>query len=86
MEIDGADWKSKMKEIDFGLIAPTKDLENLEVLVLEVNPSKYSSKYEEDIQKEVLSKWLTEMGVKKFGIYKTDIPQTTKKRIENFMN
>ena len=86
MGIDGADWKSKMKEIDFGLIAPTKDLENLEVLVLEVNPSKYSSKYEEDIQKEVLSKWLTEMGVKKFGIYKTDIPQTTKKRIENFMN
>ena len=75
-----------MKEIDFGLIAPTKDLENLEVLVLEVNPSKYSSKYEEDIQKEVLSKWLTEMGVKKFEIYKTDIPQTTKKRIENFMN
>ena len=58
----------------------------LEVLVLEVNPSKYSSKYEEDIQKEVLSKWLTEMGVKKFEIYKTDIPQTTKKRIENFMN
>ena len=86
MGIDGADWKSKMKEIDFGLIAPTKDLENLEVLVLEVNPSKYSSKYEEDIQKEVLSKWLKEMGVKKFEIYKTDIPQTTKKRIENFMN
>lgn len=86
MGLDGADWKSKMKEIDFGLIAPTKDLENLEVLVLEVNPSKYSSKYEEDIQKEVLSKWLTEMGVKKFEIYKTDIPQTTKKRIENFMN
>lgn len=82
MGLDGADWK----KIDFGLIAPTKDLENLEVLVLEVNPSKYSSKYEEDIQKEVLSKWLTEMGVKKFEIYKTDIPQTTKKRIENFMN
>lgn len=81
-----ADWKDKMESIDFGLIPATTDLDNLEVLILEVNPSKNASPYEEDIQKEVLSKWLTEMGVKKFNIYKTDLPQTTKTRIENFIN
>ena len=80
-----SDWKEKIDKIDFGLIAPRKDLDNLEVLMLEINPSKNASPYEEDILSEVLSKWLSEMGVKKFEIYKTDIPQTTKKRIENFM-
>ena len=53
--------------------------------MLEINPSKNACPYEEDILNEVLSKWLSEMGIKKFEIYKTDIPQTTKKRIENFM-
>ena len=80
-----SDWKEKIDKMDFGLIAPRKDLDNLEVLMLEINPSKNASPYEEDILSEVLSKWLSEMGVKKFEIYKTDIPQTTKKRIENFM-
>ena len=80
-----SDWKEKIDKMDFGLIAPRKDLDNLEVLMLEINPSKNASPYEEDILNEVLSKWLSEMGIKKFEIYKTDIPQTTKKRIENFM-
>ncbi len=83
--INRSDWKEKMEQKDFGLIVPCKDLNNLEVLILEINPSKSSSAYEEDILKAVLSKWFVEMGIAKFEIYKTDIPNTTKQRIFNFM-
>ncbi len=78
-------WKERMDKSDFGLIVPRTDLKNLEVLMLEVNPSKKSSPYETDVISAVLEKWFKEMGIQKFGVYKTSIPQTTKKRIENFM-
>lgn len=80
-----SNWKEKMDKMDYGLIAPCHDLGNLEVLFLELNPTTKSSPYEEDVQKALLEKWLKEMGVQKFAVYKTDIPQTTKNRIESFM-
>ena len=80
-----SDWKEKMDKMDFGLIAPCKDLDNLEVLVLEVNPTKNNPPYEGDILKEVLKKWFHEMGVKHFEIYKTDIPDKTKTNIQTFL-
>ncbi len=79
-------WKSKMDKLDFGLIVPRKDLGNLEVLMLEVNPSKKSSPYEVDIVNAVLKKWFKEMEVQKFEIHKTDLPNTTKQYIRNFIN
>ncbi len=78
-------WKERIEKLDFGLIVPRKDLNNLEVLMLELNPSKKSSPYEEDVMKSVLSKWFTEMGVQKFKIHKTALPNTTKTKIENFL-
>ncbi len=80
-----SNWKDKIEKLDFGLIVPRKDLNNLEVLMLELNPSKNSSPYEEDIMKNVLSKWFIEMGIQKFKIHKTALPNTTKQRIENFI-
>ncbi|SKC06616.1 hypothetical protein SAMN05660477_02767 [Soonwooa buanensis] len=78
-------WKQKFDAGDYGFITSTKDLQNLEILVLEVNPEKNSLK-DEDIVKAYLSKWFDEMGVKKYEIYNSDLPVNTKSRIEKFLN
>lgn len=80
-----SNWKTKMEELDFGLLNPLKDhkLDQVEVLFLEVNPSKQSP-YEEDVLNAVLDQWFKEMGVAKYSIYQTDIPQNTKTKISNF--
>lgn len=78
------DWRKKFKDEDYGFITSRKDLQNLEVLVLEVNPEGNSLK-DEDIIQAYMSKWFEEMGVKKFKIYKSDLPVNTKARITEFL-
>ncbi|WKS94744.1 hypothetical protein [Riemerella columbina] len=50
---------------------------------MNINPSKQSP-YEEDVLNAVLDQWFKEMGVAKYSIYQTDIPQNTKTKISNF--
>jgi len=77
-------WRQKFDEGDYGFVATRKDLGNLQVLVLEVEPhSKH--KGDEDIIKAYLSKWFEEMGVRKYEIYNSDLPTNTRKRIERFI-
>jgi hypothetical protein len=78
-------WEEQLKKNDFGLISKRNDLANLEVLVLEVSPSSKKFKSDEDILKGILSKWFSEMGVKRQGIYFSDLPVYTKKRITDFI-
>lgn len=73
-----------MDKDDFGLIAPCNDLNNLEVLVLEIAPQNDNQKHEQ-ILKYCIEKWLKEMGVAKYAVYKTDLPVNTAKRINLFM-
>jgi hypothetical protein len=77
--------KKRIKKYDFGYIAKRKDLEDLEILVLEINPTSKRID-DEDVIKEYLSKWFTEMNVKYFDLYKTDLPEYTKSKIEKFIN
>lgn len=76
------DWRTKVENQDYGLICPRKDLQDLEVLVLEVNPSVPK---DFDLIKYTLEKWFTEMQVKKFAIYASDLPSNTKPLIEKFL-
>lgn len=78
-------WKNKFEEGDYGYISTRKDLENLDVLVLEISPSP-QDKDDEDIIKAYLEKWLNEMNVNKFELYNSDLPQYTKTRIDKFIN
>lgn len=78
-------WREKFEKGDYGFITTRKDLENLEVLVLEVNPEK-NYLNDEDVIKAYLSKWFEEMGIKKYEIYNSDLPVNTKTRIEKFIN
>ncbi len=77
-------WVKKFEENDYGFISEASNLNNLEVLVLEVNPSKQNL-VDEDIIKKYWGKWFTEMGIEKFKIYSTELPVHTKKLIEGFV-
>jgi hypothetical protein len=79
-----ASWKQQIDKNNFGLITVRKDLQNLEILVLEIAANK--NKIDEDILKYVIEKWFKEMNVSRRGVYITDLPANTKTRIENFLN
>jgi hypothetical protein len=80
-------WKDTFKNGNYGLVATRNDLQSLEILVLEVNPSR-DYKDDEDLIKAYFSKWFEEMGVKNenFSLYNTDLPEYTKNKIQNFFN
>lgn len=77
-------WREKFEQGDYGFISTRSDLENLEVLVLEVNPSAKNIG-DEDVIRAYFEKWFKEMNVKRFEIYNTDLPSNTKTRIEKFL-
>jgi len=77
--------KERIKKYDYGYMTATNDLDNLEILVLEINPTP-KRKNDEDVIKEYLSKWFSEMNVKDFALYNSDLPEYTKERIEKYMN
>lgn len=58
-------------------------LDNLEVLMLELNPDPLS--YQPKME-QVIMNWLKEMGVEKCYVGETDVPSNTKLIIENFLN
>ncbi len=83
-KLTSSNWRSKLKEDNFGFIPATDDLSNLEVLVLGINPDK-KNPYEEDIIKTYWSNWLTTMKVKRFEIKNADLPSDMDKLIKSFI-
>ncbi|PIB31315.1 hypothetical protein BFP77_01730 [Maribacter sp. 4U21] len=77
-------WKDKFEQQDFGFVAANNDLNNLEVLVLGINPDD-KNPYEEDVIRAYWTKWLTEMNVKNFEIKQADLPSNMKKVIQDFI-
>lgn len=65
-----------------GLIAYRKGLEDLEVLMLEINPL---DPKQQDQMESILEKWFSDMGVQKFYVGETDQPSNTKLIIDKFM-
>jgi len=80
-----SNWKEKFDKGDFGYISTRKDLNNLDVLVLEISPSP-QDKDDEDVIKAYLQKWFDEMGINEYKLYNSDLPEYTKTRIEKFIN
>ncbi|MHB1106664.1 MAG: hypothetical protein ACYCZ2_09910 [Lutibacter sp.] len=78
------DWKETFNTGDYGFITKRDNLDKLDILVLEVNPSQ-KHKDDEDIIKAYLSKWFDEMKVNKYEIYNTDLPEYTKAKIDKFI-
>ena len=65
-----------------GLIVSRQGLENIEVLMLEINP--FDPKQQDQIE-SVLQNWLKGMGVQKMYVGETDQPSNTKLIIDKFM-
>lgn len=65
-----------------GLIVSRKGLENLEVLMLEVNP--FDPKHQDQME-TILQKWFSSMGVQKMYVGETDQPSNTRLIIDKFM-
>lgn len=68
-----ADYRTVMKKNNLGFIPATDNLQNLEVVVLGINPSKQSP-YEEDVIKQYWTDWLKAMKVNKFYLKTADLP------------
>lgn len=71
-----------LKVPDSSLIVKRDGLENLEVLMLEVNPYDIKDKNK---MVEVLETWFREMEVSKFVVAETDLPEHVKVIIHNFL-
>lgn len=78
------DWQKKFDTENFGFITIDKDLSNLEVLVLGINPSK-NNPFEEKVIKAYWNKWLSEMKIKHFEIKNADLPSNMDKIIKDFI-
>lgn len=65
-----------------GLIVSRQGLENLEVLLLEVNP--YDPKHQDQLE-TILQNWFRSMGVHKIYVGETDQPSNTKLIIDKFL-
>ncbi len=84
--LNKSDWKEKIAKNDYGFIKANSNLNNLEVLVLGLNPSKKTGNpYELDILKSYWSNWFDEMGIKKYQIKETDLPSNLDEFIQNFI-
>lgn len=66
-----------------GLIVSRQGLDNIEVLMLEINP--YDPKHQDQIE-TILQNWLKGMGVQKMYVGETDQSSNTKLIIDKFMN
>jgi hypothetical protein len=65
--------KSKLEENGLGFIKANNDLENLEVIVLGINPTK-GNPFEGDVIKEYWENWFKEMKIKNYQIKSADLP------------
>lgn len=71
-----------LKNPNSGLIIKRLGLDNLEVLMLEVNP--IDPKHQDQMER-VLQEWFSGMGVQKFYVGETAMPSDTKLIIDKFM-
>jgi hypothetical protein len=71
-----------LKDKSSGLIVRNRNLKDIEVLMLEINP--YGTKNYDQME-SVLSKWLKNMGISKYYISNTDLPTNTQTVIDNFI-
>ena len=77
-------WEQKYEENNYGFIPATNNLDNLEVLVLGINPDPKND-FEDDIIKRYWSDWLESMGVAHYKIYNADLPSNMQQVITKFI-
>lgn len=74
---------STLKNPNSSLIPHEKNLEELEVLMLELNPNPPT---DQGKMEQVINDWLQNMRVQKYYVGETDLPSNTKMIIDKFLN
>ncbi|WP_461790653.1 hypothetical protein [Pedobacter sp.] len=72
-KLNTPDFEKKMSDGKFGFIPATSGLQELNVLVIGINPQR-GKPFEEDVIKKYWGDWLKRMGVTNFQIKGTDLP------------
>ncbi|PTX58813.1 hypothetical protein C8N46_112121 [Kordia periserrulae] len=83
-KLNTKNWKQRIVDKNFGFIPAAENLENLEVLVLGINPDK-KNPYEEDVIEEYWKDWLHDMKVGKYKIKTAILPSNMDKIIKDFI-
>lgn len=84
--LNNSKWENTMEKKGLGFIPATKDLNNLEVLVIGlVNHDKKQNPYAYDIMKKYWGNWFESMGVNKYEIYGAELPSNIEKTINKFI-
>ncbi|MBV7268028.1 hypothetical protein [Winogradskyella luteola] len=83
-QLNKLDWEDKIKNKNFGFIATRDNLEELEVLVLGINPDS-KNPYEQDVILRYWTDWLTKMNVKDFEIKTASLPANMDKIIKEYI-
>lgn len=73
---------STLRDQNSSLIPGRTGLENIEVLMLELNPNPAA---DQPKMEQVINDWLKEMGVQKYYVGETDVTSNTKMIIDNFL-
>ncbi|MPS63720.1 MAG: hypothetical protein DI622_00495 [Chryseobacterium sp.] len=73
LKLTSSDFKTKIQDSSLGFIKANDDLENLEVIVLGINPAK-GNPFEGDVIKEYWENWFKEMKIKNYQIKSADLP------------
>lgn len=82
--LNSSDWLEQITEKKLGFLKANKDLSNLEILVLGINPNSKNS-YEEDVIKAYWSNWFDSMKVKRYTLKNADLPSNMDKIIKDFI-
>lgn len=83
-KLNSSEWEAIINKNGYGFIATREDLQNLEVLVLGINPDP-KNPYEQDVIFKYWSDWLNNMKVKKFEIKVANLPTNMDKTIKDFI-
>lgn len=83
--LNTASWKKRFENNEYGFLSMEENLDDLEILVLGINPDKRNP-YEEDVINAYWEKWLKGMKVKRFQLVRADLPSHVSKIINEFLS
>jgi len=79
-----SNFKDIIEKNKFGFVKANDNLNNLEVIVLGINPKK-GNPFEEAVIKEYWENWFREMKIKKYQIKSADLPSNLEPIIKNLI-
>jgi hypothetical protein len=82
--LNKANWQEKVKNGDYGFIPATEELEELEVIVLGINPDP-KNPYEDEVIRKYWSDWFDKMEVARYDINTNSLPSNMDKIIKDFI-